>query len=105
MRNVTRFVIASAIAVVVIPAAAYYLRQPSNDPLGDNGLQPRRSLRLGRRERRPFHANEIDVDRVAICGQERFDVHLILGAERDHLGEYQPFGGGHSDRVALGPLQ
>ncbi len=35
MTNRTRFVIASAIAVVAIPAAAYYLRPPSNDPLAD----------------------------------------------------------------------
>lgn len=35
MRNMTRLVVASAIAVVAIPAAAYYLRQPSNDPLAD----------------------------------------------------------------------
>jgi hypothetical protein len=35
MRNMARFVIASAIVVVAIPAAAYYLHAPSNDPLGD----------------------------------------------------------------------
>jgi len=35
MRNITRLAVASAVAVVTIPAAAYYLRQPPNDPLAD----------------------------------------------------------------------
>lgn len=35
MKPTTMFFLASAVAVVAIPAAAYYLRPPSNDPLAD----------------------------------------------------------------------
>src|SRR6185437_6824386 len=35
MRNANRLMIALAVAVVGIPAAAYFILRPSHDPLGD----------------------------------------------------------------------
>ena len=58
-----------------------------HDPLTDDRFQPRRSLRLRICERRPLRANEIEIDRIAIRRQHRFDVDLILRAKGHHLGQ------------------
>ena len=42
---------------------------------------------------------------IAVGGQQGLDVDLVLGPEGDHLGEDQPLGRGHADRMALRPFQ
>src|SRR5208337_5577489 len=74
---------------------------PPVNPPGDGGLKPRRAFGLRRREGGPLLADEVEVDLVAIGGQQGLDVDLVLGPEGDHLGEDQPLGSSHADSVAL----
>lgn len=48
-----------------------------------------------RYERCPFRSNRIEVDRISVRDEERFNIDLILRAEGDHLGENQSFGSGN----------
>src|SRR5271157_4080079 len=78
---------------------------PTVNPPGDGGLKPCRAFCLRCREGGPLLADEVEVDLVAVGGQQGLDVDLVLGPEGDHLGEDQSFGSSHADSVALRPFQ
>ena len=42
---------------------------------------------------------------VAVACQQGLDVGLVLGPEGDHLGEDEPLGRGHAERMSLRPFQ
>ena len=49
-------------------------------------------------------ADQIHINCIAIGCQQRLDVDLILRPEGHHLGQDQPLGSGHADRVTFRPL-
>lgn len=55
-------------------------------------LQPGSPLLLAGGNGRPFPANQLQVNLVAIRHQQRFDVGLVLRAERHQLREDQTLG-------------